>query len=382
MIIFRYLSREVLISTSAVTAVLLLIITSARLIKYLTEAATGKLDADFVLQVLAYRIPGFLELLLPLGLFLGILLGFGRLYLESEMVVLRACGVSHKRLVVYALGPAVLISAIVAVVSLLVSPWGVGEAKTIFAQQNARSELELLTPGRFQSQSDGRQVTYAQSMDQETSALQQVFIAQRNEDGHPMLLVADSAKQRTIDGQGRFLVLENGYRVDGQPGKADYSITQYAEYGIRLPEAQAADINEIEAVPTADLLNATTAKERAQLHWRLSLPVLAFIVTLIAVPLSRTNPRQGRFAKLIPAIIIYLLYVTLLTATRSAIEDEKVGVWALWAIHIGFLALAANLIFADRFWEALFSRLPSLPGFRKRKPDSEADSGVKPEGEA
>ncbi len=382
MIIFRYLSREVLVSTSAVTAVLLLIITSARLIKYLTDAATGKLDADFVLQVLAYRIPGFLELLLPLGLFLGILLGFGRLYLESEMVVLRACGVSHKRLVVYALGPATLVSAIVAVVALLIAPWGVGQAKTIFAQQEARSELELLTPGRFQSQSDGRQVTYAQSLDPQSSSLQEVFIAQRNEDGHPMLLVAESAKQQTLEGQGRFLVLENGYRVDGQPGKADYSITEYGQYGIRLPEAQAAAINEIEAVPTSELLNGSSAKERAQLHWRLSLPVLAFIVTLIAVPLSRTNPRQGRFAKLIPSIIIYLLYVTLLTATRSAIEDDKVGTWSLWAIHLGFLALAANLIFADRFWEAVFGRLPSLSRIRGLKPESEADSGAKPEGEA
>lgn len=141
MIIFRYLAREVLVATSAVTAVLLLIITSARLIKYLADAATGKLDAQFVLQVLAFRIPGFLELLLPLGLFLGILLAYGRLYLESEMVVLRACGVSHKRLVLYALGPALLISTLVGGVALYVSPWGVAQAKQIFAQQEARSEL-------------------------------------------------------------------------------------------------------------------------------------------------------------------------------------------------------------------------------------------------
>lgn len=370
MIIFRYLSREVLISTTAVTAVLLLIITSARLIKYLTDAATGKLDADFVLLVLAYRIPGFLELLLPLGLFLGILLGFGRLYLESEMVVLRACGVSHKRLVLYALGPALLISAIVGGIALTVAPWGVGEAKKIFAQQEARSELELLTPGRFQSQSDGRQVTYAHALNPEDASLQDVFIAQQN-NGHPVVLVAANARQRFIEGQGRFLVLGDGYRYDGQPGRADYSATQFGEYGVRLPEAQAAEINEIEAVPTTALWGASGPKERAQLHWRLSLPVLAFIVTLIAVPMARTNPRQGRFAKLIPSIIIYLLYVTLLTATRSAIEDDEVGVWSLWGIHLGFLALAGNLIFADRFWEAVFSRIPSLPKILRRKAKQE-----------
>lgn len=370
MIIFRYLSREILVSTTAVTAVLLLIISSARLIKYLGDAATGKLDADFVLLVLAYRIPGFLELLLPLGLFLGILLGFGRLHLESEMVVLRACGVSLKRLVLYALGPALLISALVAWMALQLAPWGVGEAKKIFAQQESRSELELLTPGRFQSQSDGEQVTYAQQLDADTGVLHEVFIAQRNAQGQPVLLFAERAEQERIEGQGRFLVLQNGYRFDGTPGRADYSATRYGQYGVRLPEPKGAlEINEIEAKPTRALWESQALRDRAQLHWRLSMPLLAFVVTLIAVPMSRTNPRQGRFAKLIPSIILYLIYVTLLTAARSAIEDGKAPLLTFWLIHGGFLLLAINLIFADRFWEGVFNRLPALPS-RRRKPAS------------
>ncbi len=366
MIIFRYLSREVLVSTGAVTAVLLLIITSARLIKYLADAATGKLDAQFVLQVLAFRIPGFLELLLPLGLFLGILLAFGRLYLESEMVVMRACGVSHKRLVLYALGPALLVAALVAATSLFIAPWGVAQAKQIFAQQQARSELELLTPGRFQSQSRGEQVTYAQGLDATDGSLQGVFIAQRNDAGQPVLLYAERAQRQILPQQGRFLVLENGYRYDGNPGEASYSETRFGGYGVRLPEPAAAlEIREADAKPTAELWRSDDTKLRTHLHWRLSLPVLAFIVTLIAVPMSRTNPRQGRYSKLIPSIIIYLIYVTLLMATRSAAEDGDLGIWVLWAIHAVFLLLAVNLIFADRFWDAIWHRLPGLPRLQR-----------------
>jgi len=375
LIIFRYLSRGVLVSTTAVTAVLLLVISSARLIKYLSEAATGKLDADFVLLVLGYRIPGFLELLLPLGLFLGILLAFGRLYLESEMVVLRACGVSQNRLLLYALGPALLVSGLVAVISLTVAPWGVGEAKKIFAQQESRSELELLTPGRFQSQSKGRQVTYAQRLNADSGELEEVFIAQRNARGQPVLLFAERAKQTRIEDQGRFLVLENGYRFDGAPGRADYSTTRYAEYGVRLPEASASlEVNEIDAKPTAQLWGSAELQDRAQLHWRLSLPVLAFIVTLMAVPLSKTNPRQGRFAKLLPSIILYLIYVTLLTAARSAVEDGELEVWVIWLIHGLFLLIAANLILAGRFWESVFSKLPSLPRWRSKSAKREGSA--------
>ena len=368
MIIFRYLAREALISTAAVTSVLLLIITSARLIKYLADAATGKLEAGFVFWVLLWRIPGFLELLLPLGLFLGILLAYGRLYLDSEMVVLRACGISQKRLALYAMGPAALVATLVALMTLWLAPLGAAKSEEIFSIQEARSELELLTPGRFQSQTNGRQVTYAESYDAETDQLQEVFIAQRNASGEPIVLMAEHAERQQLPEYGsRFLVLQDGFRYDGVPGQAAYSRTRYESYGISLPEAEIArEITELDALPTQQLLNSGDQASEARLHWRLSLPVLAFIVTLIAVPMSRTNPRQGRFAKLIPSIVVYLLYLSLLTGTRSAVEEGEQSVWLLWVIHGLFILLAANLILADRFWDRVWNRLPSLPKLRRR----------------
>ncbi len=368
MIIFRYLAREVLVSTTAVTAVLLLIISSARLIKYLAEAATGKLDASFVFLVMFWRIPGFLELLLPLGLFLGILLALGRLYLDSEMVVLRACGISQRRLVLYTLGPASLVAGLVALLSLWVAPLGAAKSEAIWQVQESRSELEMLTPGRFLSQTRGRQVTYAESYDSESDQLREVFIAQRDDKGQPVVLIANSAQRQDIPNyDGRFLVLEDGYRYDGEPGQAAYSRTRYDRYGIRLPEAElGGEITELDALSTMTLLQSEEAAQQARLHWRLSLPVLAFIVTLIAVPMSKTNPRQGRFAKLIPSIVVYLLYLSLLTSTRSAVEEGEQSVWLLWGIHAAFLVFAANLILAEHFWMRVRNRLPSLPRLRKK----------------
>ena len=366
MIIFRYLSREVLSATTAVTAVLLLVITSARLIKYLAEAASGRLDADVVFKIMFFRIPGFLELLLPLGLFLGILLSFGRLYLESEMVVLRACGVSHKRLVGYALGPALLVAFIVGLMSLKLSPEGIEMMTRIVDQQASRSQLELLTPGRFQTQDNGKQATYAGALNAEGTGLENVFIVQRDDQDRAVLLTAKSAHQATIEGQGRFLILDNGHRYDGVPGNPEYKETNFGEYGVRLPDpTDSFAITEVEAKSTSELWQLNDPEARAALHWRFSLPILAFIVTLIAVPLSRTNPRQGRYAKLIPAIICYLLYVALLTSARSGIEDAKIHPWVLWSIHGVFLVLAANLIFADRFWSGFFHRIPSLRKSRR-----------------
>lgn len=131
MIVFRYLSREVLVTLSAVSAVLLVIIMSGRFIKYLAQAAQGMLDPGVLFLIMGYRLPGFLQLILPLGLFLGILLAYGRLYLESEMTVLSATGMSQQRLLAMTMAPAALIALLVAWLSLSLAPQGVTQVAQI-----------------------------------------------------------------------------------------------------------------------------------------------------------------------------------------------------------------------------------------------------------
>jgi lipopolysaccharide export system permease protein len=369
LIVFRYLSREVLTSTAAVSAILLMIIVSGRFIKYLGDAAAGKLAPELLAQMLFYRLPGFLELILPLGLFLGVLLAFGRLYLESEMVVLRACGMSQKRLVLYALGPALLVALLVGSLSLLLSPLGAQRTAEVYLQQDSVDTFDTLIPGRFQPLPGGNRVTYTEGQNSANGGLDRLFISDSSDAGRPVVVLAEQGYRYDADNQGRFLVLQNGVRYEGVPGDADYRRIEYGEYGVRLPNgADRSRKDKLEALPTLELMTLDTSEARAQLHWRLSLPVLALIVTLLAVPMSRTNPRQGRFAKLIPSILLYLLYLTLLGAARGAVEDGNAPAASLWLVHGGFLALALNLIFADLFWERVWQRLPVMPGFKRRHP--------------
>jgi len=149
LIVFRYLSRELLITMSAVSAVLLVIIMSGRFIKYLAQAAQGVLDPGVLLLIMGFRLPGFLQLILPLGLFLGILLAYGRLYLESEMTVLSATGMSQRRLLAYSLAPAALVAALVGWLSLGLAPQGIAEVDRILNQQDSLTEFDTLVPGRF-----------------------------------------------------------------------------------------------------------------------------------------------------------------------------------------------------------------------------------------
>ncbi|WP_043307139.1 LPS export ABC transporter permease LptF [Pseudomonas sp. ML96] len=355
MIVFRYLSREVLMTLGAVSAVLLVIIMSGRFIKYLAQAAQGVLDPGVLFLIMGYRMPGFLQLILPLGLFLGILLAYGRLYLDSEMTVLSATGMSNRRLLAYSMAPATVVALMVAWLSLGLAPQGVSEVARIFNQQDALTEFDTLVPGRFQAMKDGSRVTYTEGLSEDRGQLSGVFITEKRmtapangekpKESGITVLVAEKGRQEIQADGSRYLILENGYRYDGNPGQADYRATQYQTHGVLLPKPSVSgEIGEREAIPTRELFGSDNPRYQAELQWRLSIPLLVFIVTLLAVPLSKVNPRQGRFLKLLPAILLYMAYLALLIAARGQLDKGKIPMeLGLWWVHVLFLLIGAAL---------------------------------------
>ena len=362
MIVFRYLSREVLLTLSAVSAVLLVIIMSGRFIKYLAQAASGALDPGSLFLIMGFRLPGFMQLILPLGLFLGILLAYGRLYLESEMTVLSATGMSQQRLLGLTMIPAAFVALIVAWLSLSLAPQGANQFQLLLNKQDALTEFDTLVPGRFQALSDGSRVTYTEELTNDRTNLSGVFISQKSlgqdaKDRSISVLVAETGHQEVRPDGSRWLILNNGYRYDGNPGLADYRAIKYDTYGVLLPKPDASDeVTDRDAIPTLDLIGNPEPRAIAELQWRISLPLLGFIVTLIAVPLSRVNPRQGRFLKLLPAILLYMGYLTILISARGALEKGKLSpTLGLWWVHALFLAIGLLLL----YWEPLRLKLAS-----------------------
>lgn len=367
MIIFRYLAREVIQTLVAVSLVLLVIIMSGRFIKYLAQAAQGVLDPGVLLLIMGYRIPGFLQLVLPLGLFLGVLLAYGRLYLESEMTVLSATGMSQQRLMGYSLAPALLVAVLTAVLSFVVTPHGVRQVASILQEQDALTEFDTLVPGRFQSLKDGDRVTYTEDLENGREQLQGVFISELGKatstgrDANVTLLTAPRGHQVVLEDGSRYLILEEGYRHDGLPGRADYRVTAYDTYAVLLPKPSVAlAVGDRESMTTAELLASDHPKMQSELHWRLAIPLLSFIVTLLAVPLARVNPRQGRFIKLLPAIVLYMSYLALLIASRDALDKGRIpAAVGMWPIHGLFLLIGLFLLYQERLALMLAARRTS-----------------------
>lgn len=352
-IIFRYLNRQILTSMLAVALVLLLVFMSGRFIKYLANAAAGEISGGVLFAIMGYRLPEFLELILPLSMFIGILLAYGRMYLESEMTVLFACGVSDRQLIALSMGSGLLITGIVAALSLYITPLGMQQVDRIFTEQSQMTEFEMLAPGRFQSIGGGERVTYTEAMSDNKRELYNVFLAEGGRHGDSVVLMMADKGTQIVDEDGeRFLVLHNGSRFEGHPGGVSFDATTFDAYGMRIEvPGNGYERRSEEAIPTQALRRSDNPENRALFHWRVALPVLVPIVTLLAVRLSRVNPRQGRFFHLLPAILLYISYLALLIVGRDGIASGSMPDWlGLWWVH-GIYLLLALVLYAYPSWQ-------------------------------
>ncbi len=340
----------------AVSIILLVVGLTSRFIQYLGQAVAGELASDVLLLLMFYRLPDFFLVILPLAFFLGIQLAYGRMYADNEMVVLFGAGFSQLRLTLLTLAVSLLVLLLVAVISLSVAPWGVRNTERLKQSQEQLTEIDLIVPGQFQSFSSGGRVTYAESARDLTAAgrqLQNVFVA-LSEPGRdegpatPRIVLAETAEPFIDPASGaRFMRLRNVLQYEGIPGQADFTVARFAVQSILLPEAtEFEEILEEETLSTAALVGSTEPAHQAELQWRLSSILLIPIITLIAIPLSKVNPRQGRFSKLVPAALIYAAYYLLLQYAREQLAEGSMSATiGLWWVHLLFL-LAAALLFA------------------------------------
>jgi lipopolysaccharide export system permease protein len=345
----RYLLREVGQTWLAVTLVLLLILITNQFAAVLGDAAASQIPRDAIVRVMALTIVQYLTILVPLSFFLAIMLSLARLYHDSEMAAMMACGIGPAQLYRPLLMLGLLLAGAVAWLSLVAAPAAVREVQTLAELAKRDTGLGLLEPGRFISFGDGAAVMYAESLTGDQH-LHKVFV-QRQRGKRVEIILADEAWQN-ISGDGRYreLVFARGRRYEGEPGGARFRMVEFAEHGIPfvIPAAGRAALGPGEQ-STSALLASDAPVDRAELHWRLA-PVLTLLVlTIIAVPLAKTEPRRGRFSGLAAAILVYVIYANLLAAGRGWLERSQLPDFSgLWWVHGLFLAVAGMMLLVQR----------------------------------
>lgn len=364
--LFKYLAKEVLVSTMAVSFILLLIIASGRFVSYLGRAAEGKMTFEFLFLILGFHIPSFLQIIIPLAFFLSLLLAYGRLYIENEMSILFACGISKSKLMFYTLGIALIATLLNAFISLWLAPTSEYQSKLAEQEQDQLTAFDFVQPGRFQGK--GFNTIYVTEITPEEGWMKNVFISSMTEvDGKPTpsQTLASHAEQIQLEDGNTYLIFKNGSRFEGVPGQKNYRITQFETYAVLLDEKNEINVDNPSTKPSIDIWSSPNIDDQAEWQWRISLVIMIPILAIIGTSLSQVNPRQGRFFKMLPAIILMILYLGMLIWGRTALEKGKIpSEIGLWWIHALFSAIAALLflVFNDT---KLFIKKTSIKNKKK-----------------
>ncbi|MCB1735061.1 MAG: LPS export ABC transporter permease LptF [Gammaproteobacteria bacterium] len=352
-VIDRYIVRETLQTWLAVTLVLMLILLSNRLAQLLAQAVAGEIDGGLVFHLLALKAISFMSLLAPMSLYLAYMLAFGRLYRDSEMSALAACGVGPARLYRSLFFVSLPVTALVVVFAFWVGPWASAQSDQVRARAENASGVAALSPGRFRETTDRSGIIYVEHVNEVAGRIENVFIS-LNRRGKPMLLSSARAEQWIDPDSGdRFIVFKDGYRYEGHPGEKGFKIIQFAEHAVLMQEADplAQMKRERSSIPSAELLSVSTRQNTAEFHWRLAGPMSVIMLTLLALPLAKASPRQGRYGKVVIGILIYIVYSNLLGIARVWIENGKAHpMWGLWWVHGVILLLTGALLIHMQGW--------------------------------
>ncbi len=355
MILRRYLVRETLAAFAAVLATLMLVVVANRFAHFLAAAAAGRMDHGFILELLALKSADALTPLLPAAVFAALLLSLGRLARDGELVAMAAGGIGRgglaRMVLAVGLGAAVAAGAL----SLAAAPLVNERYEALRTRAHDSADLANVVAGRFTRFGRGESVFYSERIAGERRTMEEVFMHATSPDGREELVRAAHAFYRTGPG-GRFVVLEDGRRYQGAPGGADWSITRFARYTVRVREDEArARAGGMDSMPTARLWQArgASAAAAAELQWRLSQPVLTLVLAALALGFSLPGPdggrRRDRFERLLLAVLAYLAYLGLVVSATAGVESgilpAAVGVWP---VHAAFAVAAALLLIRPR----------------------------------
>ena len=329
-----------------VFAILLGIVVLSQLIRLLGESVSGALAVDGVLALLGFSALNYLPVLLSLSLFMSVLLTLTRSYRDSEMVVWFCSGIGLTRWIRPVLWYALPVVGLIALLSLVLSPWAMSKAEEFKRRLNSRDDVSAATPGAFrESKHDGR-VFFIENVEAGKNRVGNIFV-QSVQHGKTGIMVAKQGLQETMPNGDRFLVLLNGTRYEGAPGQYDFRIVEFERYAMRIEAVEAKQtVVWPSTLPTLHLLQNRSSWNIAELEWRLGLPLSALILALLAIPLSFVNPRAGRSLNLVMALVIYMFYNNMISVTNVWVGQGKIGpVAGLAGIHALIFALTILMFY-------------------------------------
>ena len=354
------LTKELFYTSLATILILSGVVIAQRSVYIFRLAAKGIIPNDAIDTVLVFNLLKHLPLLLSLTIFLTVLITLTRWYKDSEMVIWFSSGLGLtnliKPIIIFSLPIIILIASL----SLYISPWAVYKAEQFKKGLKSRDELATITPGIFKESKSDNRIFYVEGFSELGDIVKNIFV-QSVQNGKIGIVVANKGKRITNERGEDYIIMEEGRRYEGQSNSQEFSTTNFQEYGI-LIEKEAPKIISVgevyEAKSTLELLVSDSSRYKAELYWRVSVPISALLLVLLAIPLSVINPRSGRSVNIIMALLLFVIYNNLLGVFHSVVSIGNTKIWyGLWPVHLSFGTIAVYL---------LYRRTLNLPLFPKK----------------
>ncbi|MFZ6759157.1 LPS export ABC transporter permease LptF [Undibacterium sp. Ji50W] len=349
MIFQRALRRELNSAAGAVFTTLFTITISVMLIKILGQAAGGKVASSDVVALIAFTALMNMHILLLLTGFISVLLVVTRSYQDSEMVVWFASGLSLTQWIAPVVRFGAPLIILTGLLSFIVTPWANQQSVEFRERFEKRSDIAKVAPGKFQESASSDRIFFVEEVAGDLSKVQNIFI-NTYKDGRSSIVVAKEGMIE-IDKLGdKFLVMSQGRRYDGAPTAPDFQMMQFEKYGVLVSSqnASVASDKSAKSMPLTALLENLDSTKMGELLWRISLPVMCSVLLLLAIPLGYVNPRVGRSANLIVALLLVVMYLAITNILQALVVQERSSFGMAWWPHHLVVSLLVVALFLWR----------------------------------
>ena len=339
-ILFRSLNAEVFKSTLGILAIFFILVVGSRFVGYFEQAAEGTLNPSLIYKIVLLRFPDFITLLIPLSFFLGLVITISRLYAEREIYGYFSVGLSRNDLIKFLIPQAVGFFLITLTLSIYIAPYTKELSRELISIDSFEEQLESIKPKELISFNKEDNFIYVNSKD--GNSLKDLVLYMTNQNTSS-LIIADELNYQDI-GQSTILEFKEGsfYQDIFYDGTGVIS-----EFGnLRIPVKN--DLKTISGLSLSKLFDFSEESSTSEIYWNISIPITIFILLIIGVYLSKVNPRQGRFSVLLPAIFVYILYLSLLILGRESYDSESTfSHLYIWFVHLIFIIFTTFLIFKN-----------------------------------
>ena len=340
-IISQYILRELFTTWIGVTLVLLIVLITNKFADVISDIAAGDILSSSLLPIIALSSIEYLIILLPLSTFLSVIIVIGRFYRDHEMTAIQVAGKGTGFIYKIFTFPLIVLIFLLGFISAVISP-NAKQSILLKEEEAMRSVgIEFFEPGRFVNLKDGA-VFYAQGRSEKNRFIK-VFL-QKKTKNKVSVITSEYAEIQSLEDNLSRLVFFNGQRYEGLPGTTDFRVLRFAEH--RLPLFfDSNDINDesYETKNFNELIMDRSVPSRSELQWRVSPPIALIILVLLAVPLSKSSPREGQYGGLIIGVLIYLVYVNILGAAKVWFEQGnspiELGIWWVHGCFAVFLMI-------------------------------------------